>query len=408
MDREIWRGKDVGYIVKKKMNRGCRKNSMVSVNRWKSGSVNRTVNKGEGKEMDQEIKQRIETLKKEKDAVILAHYYVDGEVQEIADYVGDSYYLAELATTVPQKTIIFCGVSFMGESAKILSPEKTVIMADRSADCPMAHMVEVEKIREVRKEYPDVAVVCYVNSMAEIKAESDVCVTSSNALKIVKKLPNKDIFFIPDENLGRFIAKKVPEKHFIFNDGFCHVHKSIHAEDVKKAKELHPEAVVLAHPECTGDVLELADFVGSTSQIIDYATNSDEKVFLICTGCKRHGHDPREHVIHIAGLRYSIFFRFFIFISVVVISGRRSVSLRAFDYQFLICTEMGVFYELLQKNPEKKFFSVGHRQFCPNMKKIHLDSVLRALENPEEEVEMDEAMRQRAVGPLARMLELAK
>lgn len=243
MDREIWRGKDVGYIVKKKMNRSCRKNGMVSVNRWGFGSVNRAVKKGEGKEMDQEIKQRIETLKKEKDAVILAHYYVDGEVQEIADYVGDSYYLAELATTVPQKTIIFCGVSFMGESAKILSPEKTVIMADRSADCPMAHMVEVEKIREVRKEYPDVAVVCYVNSMAEIKAESDVCVTSSNALKIVKKLPNKDIFFIPDENLGRFIAKKVPEKHFIFNDGFCHVHKSIHAEDVKKAKELHPEAL---------------------------------------------------------------------------------------------------------------------------------------------------------------------
>ena len=204
MDREIWRGKDVGYIVKKKMNRSCRKNGMVSVNRWGFGSVNRAVKKGEGKEMDQEIKQRIETLKKEKDAVILAHYYVDGEVQEIADYVGDSYYLAELATTVPQKTIIFCGVSFMGESAKILSPEKTVIMADRSADCPMAHMVEVEKIREVRKEYPDVAVVCYVNSMAEIKAESDVCVTSSNALKIVKKLPNKDIFFIPDENLGRF------------------------------------------------------------------------------------------------------------------------------------------------------------------------------------------------------------
>ena len=194
MDREIWRGKDVGYIVKKKMNRSCRKNGMVSVNRWGFGSVNRAVKKGEEKEMDQEIKQRIETLKKEKDAVILAHYYVDGEVQEIADYVGDSYYLAELATTVPQKTIIFCGVSFMGESAKILSPEKTVIMADRSADCPMAHMVEVEKIREVRKEYPDVAVVCYVNSMAEIKAESDVCVTSSNALKIVKKLPNKDIF----------------------------------------------------------------------------------------------------------------------------------------------------------------------------------------------------------------------
>lgn len=303
--------------------------------------------------MDQEMKmQRIETLKKEKDAVILAHYYVDGEVQEIADYVGDSYYLAELATTVPQKTIIFCGVSFMGESAKILSPEKTVIMADRSADCPMAHMVEVEKIREVRKEYPDVAVVCYVNSMAEIKAESDVCVTSSNALKIVKKLPNKDIFFIPDENLGRFVAKQVPEKHFIFNDGFCHVHKSIHAEDVKKAKELHRRQSwrrTGVYRRCAG----AGRFCRKYLPDYCYATNSDEKVFLICT-------------------------------------------------------EMGVFYELLQKNPEKKFFSVGHRQFCPNMKKIHLDSVLRALENPEEEVEMDEAMRQRAVGPLARMLELAK
>ena len=299
------------------------------------------------------IVEEIKKLKEEKDAVILAHYYVRPEVQEIADYIGDSFYLSKVATKLKEQTIVFCGVSFMGESAKILNPQKKVVMADKNADCPMAHMVDELKIKEVREQYPDVSVVCYVNSTAEIKALSDVCVTSSNALKIVKNLPNKDIFFIPDENLGRFIAKKVPEKHFIFNDGFCHVHKSIHAEDVKKAKELHPEAVVLAHPECTGDVLELADFVGSTSQIIDYATNSDEKVFLICT-------------------------------------------------------EMGVFYELLQKNPEKKFFSVGHRQFCPNMKKIHLDSVLRALENPEEEVEMDEAMRQRAVGPLARMLELAK
>ena len=278
MDREIWRGKDVGYIVKKKMNRSCRKNGMVSVNRWGFGSVNRAVKKRRGKRDGSGDKAADRDIKKEKDAVILAHYYVDGEVQEIADYVGDSYYLAELATTVPQKTIIFCGVSFMGESAKILSPEKTVIMADRSADCPMAHMVEVEKIREVRKEYPDVAVVCYVNSMAEIKAESDVCVTSSNALKIVKNCRTR-IFSLFRMRIWDVLSQKVPEKHFIFNDGFCHVHKSIHAEDVKKAKELHPEAVVLAHPECTGDVLELADFVGSTSQIIDYATNSDEKVF---------------------------------------------------------------------------------------------------------------------------------
>ena len=167
--------------------------------------------------MNEEIKNEIQKLKKEKDAVILAHYYVDGEVQEIADYVGDSYYLAEIATKVPESTIIFCGVSFMGESAKILNPKKRVVMADGHADCPMAHMVDVDKIREVRKEYPDVSVVCYVNSTAEIKAESDVCVTSSNALKIVKNLPNKDIFFIPDENLGRFVASQLPEKHFIFN-----------------------------------------------------------------------------------------------------------------------------------------------------------------------------------------------
>ena len=303
--------------------------------------------------MNEEIKNEIQKLKKEKDAVILAHYYVDGEVQEIADYVGDSYYLAEIATKVPESTIIFCGVSFMGESAKILNPKKRVVMADGHADCPMAHMVDVDKIREVRNEYPDVSVVCYVNSTAEIKAESDVCVTSSNALKIVKNLPNKDIFFIPDENLGRFVASQLPEKHFIFNDGFCHVHKSIHSEDVKKAKELHPDALVLAHPECTSDTLALADFIGSTSQIIDYATASDSK-------------------------------------------------------KFLICTEMGVFYELMQKNPDKKFFSVGHRQFCPNMKKVSLDKVLEKLEDLKDEVILPEEMCEQAKKPLDEMLRLAQ
>ncbi len=302
--------------------------------------------------MEEEIKQQIAALKKEKDAVILAHYYVDGPVQEIADFVGDSYYLAKKATTVSERVIIFCGVSFMGESAKILNPDKKVVMADETADCPMAHMVDVDRIKEVRQEYPDVAVVCYVNSTAEIKAVSDVCVTSSNAIKIVKNLPNHDIFFIPDNNLGRYVAKQLPDKHFIFNDGFCHVHKSIHREDVLKAKEVHPEALVLAHPECTEDTLELADFIGSTSQIIDYVTESPEKVFIICT-------------------------------------------------------EMGIFYELMQKNPEKKFYSVGHRQFCPNMKKVRLESVLSALQNLAPEVELEEEMRNAAKLPLERMLELA-
>ena len=303
--------------------------------------------------MNEEIKNEIQKLKKEKDAVILAHYYVDGEVQEIADYVGDSYYLAEIATKVPESTIVFCGVSFMGESAKILNPKKRVVMADGHADCPMAHMVDVDKIREVRNEYPDVSVVCYVNSTAEIKAESDVCVTSSNALKIVKNLPNKDIFFIPDENLGRYVASQLPEKHFIFNDGFCHVHRSITAENVKKAKEVHPEAEVLVHPECTPDVVALGDYVGSTSGIIDYATASDKDVFIICT-------------------------------------------------------EMGVLYELKQKNPGKTFYSVGHRQFCPNMKRISLENVRDTLRDMKNQVELPEDLRLNAKKALDEMLRIAQ
>ena len=302
--------------------------------------------------MTEEQKKKIAELKKEKDAVILAHYYVDGEIQAIADYVGDSYYLAEIATKLSESTIIFCGVSFMGESAKILNPEKKVVMADQYADCPMAHMVDFDNIKKVREQYPDVAVVCYVNSTAEIKTASDVCVTSSNALKIVKKLDNQDIYFIPDENLGRYIAKQLPQKHFIFNDGFCHVHKSIHQEELQKAKEAHPEALVLAHPECTEEILELADFIGSTSQIIDYATASTH-------------------------------------------SG------------FLICTEMGIFYELMQKNPDKKFYSVGHRQFCPNMKRIKPEGVIQALETLAPEVVLDEEIRKKANLPLKKMLELA-
>lgn len=297
--------------------------------------------------------EEIKRLKEEKDVVIMAHYYVDGAVQELADFVGDSYFLAKKATEVTQKNILFCGVSFMGESAKILNPEKRVIMADEYADCPMAHMVDIDRIHQVREEYPDVAVVCYVNSTAEIKAESDVCVTSSNAIRVVEKLPNKHIFFIPDNNLARYVAQQMPEKEFIFNDGFCHVHKSIHIEDVKKAKELHPDALILTHPECTEDVVAASDFVGSTSEIIDFATKSDAK-------------------------------------------------------KFIICTEMGVFYELEQKNPEKKFFSVGHRQFCPNMKKISVEKVKAALETLTPEVTMDEEMRVKANAPLVRMLELAK
>ena len=303
--------------------------------------------------MIETVIKQVERLKKDKDVVILAHYYTDGKVQAIADYVGDSYYLCKVATQVPQKNILYCGVSFMGESAKLLNPEKTIIMADRLADCPMAHMADVDKIKEVREQYEDVAVVCYINSTAKIKAHSDVCVTSSNAVKIVQALSNQNIYFIPDGNLGRYIAAMIPEKNFILHDGFCHVHTSIKKDEVRKAKELHPDALVLAHPECTWDVIEIADYVGSTSEIIRYATNSTKETFIICT-------------------------------------------------------EMGILYELELRNPKKRFYFVGHRQFCPNMKRISVEKVLEQLDSMSQTVTLEEAIYLKANMALDRMLALSK
>lgn len=227
--------------------------------------------------------EEIRRLKEEKDAVILAHYYVRPEVQELADYIGDSYYLSKKAVELPHRTIVFCGVSFMGESAKLLNPQKTVLMPDTRADCPMAHMVTRETVERARAQYEDLAVVCYINSTAEIKAWSDVCVTSANAVQIVKNLPNKNILFIPDRNLAHFVARQVPEKHFIYNEGFCPVHEHMKEQELRKLKEQHPEAKVLVHPECLGEILALADYIGSTSGIIDYAKNSPASTFIIGT-----------------------------------------------------------------------------------------------------------------------------
>lgn len=299
------------------------------------------------------IVEKIKVLKKQKDVVILAHYYVDDEIQAIADYVGDSYFLSKKAVEVSQKTILFCGVSFMGESAKILNPDKVVLMPDEFADCPMAHMARPGVIKKIREEYPDVAVVCYINSTAELKEHSDVCVTSANAMKIVKALPNKDIYFIPDQNLGKYIASKLPEKHFIFNDGYCHVHHAIKTSEIEEAKKQHPNAKVLIHPECTPEVVALGDYVGSTTGIIEYATNDE-------------------------------------------------------NTEFIIVTERGVLYELQQRNPHKKFYLVNTKQTCPNMKKITLEKVYNALVNEETAVEMNEGNRLKAKRPLERMLELAK
>ena len=303
--------------------------------------------------MDRETVEKITKLKEEKDVVILAHYYVDGEVQEIADLVGDSYYLAKQATKVKQKNILFCGVTFMGESVKILNPDKKVYMADDTADCPMAHMATEEGIRKVREEYDDVAVVCYINSTAALKELSDVCVTSANAVKIVKALPNKNIFFIPDRNLAHFIAEQVPEKNFIYNEGFCIVHEFMDPEEVKAAKEAHPNALVLAHPECPQTVLKQADYIGSTSGIIKYAQESDNKEFIICTEC-------------------------------------------------------GVQYKLETTCPDKKFYFTETVPICKNMKKVFLENVLHVLKTGENEVHVTDETRENAKRPLERMLELAK
>lgn len=297
-------------------------------------------------------REKIEKLKKEKDAVILAHYYVNEEVQSLADYVGDSYYLSKIAAESPHKTIVFCGVFFMGESAKILSPEKTVLLPDLSADCPMAHMADPGDIEEMRRKVEDLAVVCYINSSAEVKAFSDVCVTSANALHIIKKLPQKNIYFIPDANLGRYISTLVPEKSFYFNNGFCPTHARMDKEAVMKAKEDHPEAKVLAHPECIKEVLDLADYIGSTSGIIKYATDNDG--------------------------------------------------------EYIICTEEGILYELKQRNPDKKFYFVDDRPICTNMKKLTVQKVLDSLENMQYQVELPEELRAKAAGALEKMLELSK
>ncbi len=294
----------------------------------------------------------IKQLKQEKDAVILAHYYVAPEVQAVADYVGDSFYLSRLAAGLPNKTLVFCGVSFMGESGKLLSPDKTVLMPDMEADCPMAHMVTEAAVRAAREAYDDLAVVCYVNSTAQIKSWSDVCVTSANAVKIVESLPNAHILFIPDKNLARYVAEQVPDKHIIIPDGYCPVHEEMRADEIRELKEQHPEAKVLAHPECNAQVLEMADYIGSTSGIIDFAAKSDEK-------------------------------------------------------EFIIATEEGVLYELEQKRPDAGFYFARTRPVCEGMKRITLEKIVHVLKTGENSLHVEEAHAEPAGDTLRRMLDLA-
>lgn len=299
------------------------------------------------------IEEEILSLKKEKNAVILAHYYVDQEVQEIADYIGDSFYLSKVATKVDAERIIFCGVEFMGESAKILNPKKRVFMPDATADCPMAHMATAEEIAKIKAEYDDVAVVCYINSTAELKTLADVCVTSSNAVKIVRKLPNQNIFFIPDRNLGSYVAEQVPEKNIILNAGCCPRHVAITEEKVLAAKKAHPNAPLAVHPECTPDVRAHADYIGSTSGIIDYVVNSPEE-------------------------------------------------------EFLIGTVDGVFAEILKKAPGKKLYTLKDQQVCVNMKRVTLTNVRDVLLHEKNEIFVEEELAEKSMRPLQQMLALAQ
>ncbi len=303
--------------------------------------------------MNSQLQKEILRLKEEKNAVILAHYYAPDEVQKIADHVGDSFYLAKIAKKSTADIIVFCGVYFMGESAKILNPDKRVLMPDLTADCPMAHMVAMGRIEEMRSKYADLAVVCYINSTAELKAKSDVCVTSSNAISIVKALPNKNIFFIPDKNLGSFVSENVPEKNIIINDGCCPIHAKIAKEELMGAKQDHPNALVLTHPECEAEILALSDYIGSTAEIIAYAAESASE-------------------------------------------------------EFIICTEDGVEFKLMNDNPAKKFYFPKTRPCCADMKLNTLEKLLYVLKTEENEITVDDELRKSALVPLDRMLELAR
>ncbi|WP_277222057.1 quinolinate synthase NadA [Peptoniphilus vaginalis] len=288
----------------------------------------------------------LKKLKKERDAVILAHFYVDEEIQAVADYIGDSFFLAQKATELKEDTIVMAGVYFMGESVKILNPSKNVLMPDLGADCPMAHMVSIEKIKKMRDKYDELAVVTYINSTAEIKAYSDICVTSSNAAKIVNKLEEKNIFFVPDKNLGAYIKKSLPDKNVILNDGYCPVHDEIDLEDVKAYKG---KVKILAHPECRKEVLDLADFIGSTKAIINEAGKYDD---------------------------------------------------------VLVVTEEGIFTELKKKYPEVNFRKLSKGPICSDMKKLSVDKIIEILEENKNQVEVPREIRERALKPLEKMLEL--
>ncbi|MGI9951673.1 quinolinate synthase NadA [Moorellaceae bacterium AZ2] len=299
----------------------------------------------------EELVKEIEELKRERGAVILAHNYQPDAVQDIADFVGDSLALSRMAAATPARVIVLAGVRFMAESASILAPEKTILLPDLFAGCPLADSIDADGLRRAKAQYPDAAVVCYVNSPAEVKAESYICCTSSNAVEVVQSLPHRRILFVPDRNLANYVSR-FTDKEIIPWDGFCLTHCRVTLEEVQEAKAAHPEAKVLVHPECRPEVVEAADFVGSTGAILRFARESR-------------------------------------------------------DREFLIGTEMGIIHRLELENPGKKFYLLSPGLICPNMKLTSLAKIAQCLREIRPVVKVPEAIRARAYEALERMLKVA-
>ena len=301
--------------------------------------------------MIKDVQEKILRLKAQTDTCILAHSYMLEEICEIADFAGDSYALSVTAKSAPQKNIIMCGVRFMAETVKMLSPQKRVVLANAQAGCPMAEQMERGLIEQVKKSYPDYAVVAYINTTAQLKTVADVCVTSSSAVKICRAIPQKNILFIPDINLGTYVKNQVPEKNFKLLSGGCPTHARVAREEAKNAKKAHPDALFLVHPECRPEVVELADFVGSTKGITDFAEASDKK-------------------------------------------------------EFIIGTDNAIVQHLQYKHPDKRFYPLSKDLVCHNMRITTLTDVLNCLEGcGGEEIVMDEATRLKAVKCIEKMIE---
>jgi quinolinate synthase len=300
------------------------------------------------------LAEEIRVLAREKDAVILAHNYQLPEIQQIADHVGDSLGLAVIGKQVPQRTIVFCGVHFMAESAKILAPEKRVLLPNLSAGCSLADSITAESLEDWKARYPDHAVVTYVNSTAEVKALSDICCTSANAASVVRSLPQKKILFTPDKNLGRWVAAKVPEKEVVVYDGCCPVHEVLRAASVNRVKSAKPDAVIIAHPECRADVLDIADEVCSTTAMI--------------SAVEKH---PQART-------------------------------------FIVATEHGIVHQLKRRHPEKEFIvadgCIGCRMHCPYMKMVDLVVLRDALRRGKHEIEVPADVAAGARRALERMI----